>query len=131
MRLISIDMAETLDPRFIHVATIADGSKKYVVLGQIAPTSGDDEHVGKLRFEEIHGKISSGTYIATLHKIEDEEEWMALVKFAATEKVMRMRTESGLTTYISLMTWWENWCYRKGISIDGLTLAGERGELGR
>ena len=117
MRLASIDMEQTNDPRFIHIATLADGSKRYAVLGQIAPVSEDDEHVGKLRFEEMRASTRSGTYIATLHAIEDRQEWDVVVKFVATELIMRMKAESGIIVYTSLMTWWENWCYKQGIQV--------------
>jgi len=117
MRLISIDMEITNDQRFIHVATIGDGSKRYAVLGQIAPICEGDEHVGKLRFEEMRQSTRSGEYIATLHAIEDKQEWEAIVKFAVTERIMRMKTESGIIVYTSLMTWWENWCYNQGIHV--------------
>ena len=126
MRLVSIDMEQTVDPRFIHVATLADGSRRYAVLGQIAPISKEDEHVGKLRFEEMRQSTRSGTYIATLHAIEDKQEWEAIVKFAATERIMRMRTEAGITVYTSLMTWWENWCYQRKIPICHLPVRAAR-----
>ena len=110
-------MEQIVDPRFIHIATLADGSRRYAVLGQIAPVSEDDEHVGKLRFEEMRQSTRSGEYIATLHAIEDRQEWEAIVKFAATERIMRMKAESGIIVYTSLMTWWENWCYQQGIHV--------------
>jgi len=125
MRLSSIDMEETQDSRFIRVATITDGNKKYVALGQVAPTGEGDEHSGKLRFEELRQSTHSGNYIATLHKIEDKEEWMAVVRFAATERIMRMQTPSGIIAYTSLMNWWENWCHRRGIlNVDRLQIIG-------
>jgi hypothetical protein len=92
-----------LQKNFIGMGIVTDSDKDYICILQL--------DTGQMYIEEIHWGRGENIHLATLHQIEDDEEWKMLWRFISEKttifspiKINMLRENPGVYVYNKVYT---------------------------